>query len=348
MDNEFDTYLVTGGAGFIGSALVHNLISNGNKVVTLDALTYAGNTENLAGVFDNPNHHFVHASILDGDVVATLLREHNPRYVINVAAETHVDRSIDGPRAFIDTNVVGTTTLLDAVREYTKGTNHKTRYVQVSTDEVYGTIAEGEFCETDPFLPNSPYAASKASADLLVRSYVRTFGLNAVITNGSNTYGPRQFPEKLIPLMILNALEGKDLPVYGDGKNIRDWLFVEDHAAGIVAAAKHGKTGQNYNIGGGYELENIKLVTQLCGVLDDFAPKPDGQYDSQIRFVADRPGHDFRYALSTDLAKRELGWSPRIEFETGLSNTVQWYLNNRAWARAITEKTYARDRLGNG
>ena len=255
MPDKPQKFLVTGGAGFIGSALVRLLIRDGHEVVTLDALTYAGNVANLADVMDDPRHTFVEGSICARELVDGLLAQHHPDYLINVAAETHVDRSIDGPEAFIETNVVGTSRLLAAARAHTAGTDAAMRYVQVSTDEVYGTIAEGEFREGDPYRPNSPYAASKAAADLMVRSYVKTYKLDAVITNGSNTYGPRQFPEKLIPLMTLNALEGKQLPVYGDGRNVRDWLYVDDHAHGIIAAARLGESGENYNIGGGTEME---------------------------------------------------------------------------------------------
>ena len=349
MDKSQGTYLVTGGAGFIGSALVRRLIGEGVHVITLDALTYAGNLSNLDGLDETGRHTFVHGSITDRRLVDELLATHRPGYLINVAAETHVDRSIDGPAAFIKTNVVGTANLLDAVRTAGATGGYAPRYVQVSTDEVYGTIRDGEFTEDSPFRPNSPYAASKASADLLVRSYFKTYGMDAVITNGSNTYGPRQFPEKLIPLMVLNAIEGKPLPVYGDGQNVRDWLYVDDHARGILAVARGGAAGCNYNIGGRHEMKNIDLVRMLCATLDAARPKDDGgQYAAQIAFVEDRPGHDFRYALSIDRAESELGWRPDKPFETGFSETVHWYLDNMDWSREIADTKYARERLGRG
>ena len=347
MTTEPRSYLVTGGAGFIGSALVHLLVSRGHRVVTLDLLTYAGNVENLRGLTDTGVHTFIKGSINDRPLVAHLLRDHHIDFLINTAAETHVDRSIDGPEAFIQTNIVGTSSLLDVVLAYVRETKKPIRYVQVSTDEVYGTIQSGAFYEDNPFRPNSPYAASKASADLLVRSYVKTYGLDAVLTNGSNTYGPRQFPEKLIPLMTLNAIEGKPLPVYGDGKNIRDWLYVDDHAKGICAAAEKGKAGENYNIGGAMELENIELVNMLCKHLDRLSPRNDGvPYAQQIKFVEDRPGHDFRYALSTEKAQTELHWHPVTDFKAGFEKTVSWYLANQKWRDLITEQRYARERLG--
>ncbi|MBO6518897.1 MAG: dTDP-glucose 4,6-dehydratase [Rhodospirillales bacterium] len=349
MGEPRSTFLVTGGAGFIGSTLVRMLIGQGQDVITLDALTYAGNRRNLEAMAGDGRHTFVHGSICDRPLVDALLAEHAPDFVINVAAETHVDRSIDGPAAFIETNVVGTAQMLEAVREYGRDKGTAPRYVQVSTDEVYGTIDEGVFTEESPFRANSPYAASKASGDLLVRSYVKTYGMDAVITNGSNTYGPRQFPEKLIPLMVLNAIESKKLPVYGDGRNVRDWLFVEDHARGIIAAARHGQAGHNYNIGGGHEMQNIDLVHMLCAALDRMQARHDGQtYAGQITFVDDRPGHDFRYALSIERARNDLGWQPEKPFDTGFAETIQWYLDNQDWCRDIAETKYARQRLGRG
>ncbi len=348
-----ETFLVTGGAGFIGSALVRQMIGRGDRVINLDALTYAGNRDNLADAADHPDHVFVHGSINDGTMVSGLLDEHRPRAIINVAAETHVDRSIDGPAAFVETNIVGTFQLLEAARAYRDSLDGKERdrfrFVQVSTDEVYGSIDEGEFREGDPYRPNSPYAAAKAGADHLARAYFHTYGLAVVITNGSNTYGPYQFPEKLLPLMILNAIDGKPLPVYGEGANVRDWLYVGDHASGVIAALERGTPGQSYNIGGGNEFPNIEVVRFLCALLDDIRPHSEGRsYTEQIAFVEDRPGHDFRYALSTDKAGEELNWRPEKDFEDGLRATIQWYLDNQGWCRKTTEGLYDRGRLGLG
>ncbi len=348
-----EIYLVTGGAGFIGSALVRRLVGEGHKVVTLDALTYAGNIENLAKIKENKNHIFVRGDIGDGELVSGLLTEYSPRYVINVAAETHVDRSIDGPRQFIDTNIVGTSVLIDEVYRYwQKFENHlcpALRFIQVSTDEVFGSIRDGLFRETDPYRPNSPYAASKAAADHLVLSYWRTYKLPVVITHGSNTYGPYQFPEKLIPLIILNALAGKTLPVYGDGSNVRDWLYVDDHALGIAAIARQGRPGESYNIGGNTERTNLEVINSLCHLLDVIRPKPDGKlYGSQISYVPDRPGHDFRYALDITKASEETAWRPTMNFDRDLARTVDWYIANDSWCQSITETRYARQRLGIG
>jgi len=348
-----DTILVTGGAGFIGSALVRQLVGRGDRVINLDALTYAGNRDTLADIDSHADHVFVHGSINDGNLVSGLLEKHQPRAVINVAAETHVDRSIDGPAAFVETNIVGTFQLLEATRVYREKLGGKERdrfrFVQVSTDEVYGSIDEGEFREGDPYRPNSPYAAAKAAADHLVRAYLHTYGLPVVITNGSNTYGPYQFPEKLLPLMILNAIDAKPLPVYGEGANVRDWLYVDDHASGVIAALERGTPGQNYNIGGGNEFPNIEVVRRLCALLDDIRPHPEGSpYAEQIVFVADRPGHDFRYALNTAKAAEGLNWRPERNFEDGLRATIQWYFDNPDWCRKTTEGLYDRERLGLG
>jgi dTDP-glucose 4,6-dehydratase len=348
-----ETFLVSGGAGFIGSALVRQLIRRGNRVINLDALTYAGNRENLADIDGHQDHVFVHGSINDGNLISRLLEEHRPGAVINVAAETHVDRSIDGPAAFVETNIVGAFQLLEAARDYRGSLGGKEsdrfRFVQVSTDEVYGSIDEGEFREGDPYRPNSPYAAAKAGADHLARAYFHTYGLPVVITNGSNTYGPYQFPEKLLPLMILNAVDGKPLPVYGEGVNIRDWLYVDDHAAGIIATLESGTPGQSYNIGGGNEFLNIEVVKRLCALLDEIRPLPDGRfYAEQITFVEDRPGHDFRYALDTAKAGEGLDWRPEKSFEDGLRATIQWYLDNQDWCRKTTDGLYDRGRLGLG
>ena len=351
--NMTDTYLVTGGAGFIGSTLVRHLIGNGHSVITLDALTYAGNLDNLAMVSDNSAHTFVHGSINDDALVRRLLAKHQPRYVINVAAETHVDRSIDGPAAFIETNVVGTGVLLEASYRYWTALDGAARdlfrYVQVSTDEVFGSIREGLFRESDPYRPNSPYAASKAGADHLAHSYFRTYGLPVMVTHGSNTYGPHQFPEKLIPLMILNALDGKPLPVYGDGSNVRDWLYVDDHAGGIATVAQRGQPGEAYNIGGGTERANLEVVNVLCNLLDAASPRAaPGSYADQITYVTDRPGHDFRYALDIAKISKQVDWTPEVTFGDGLANTVRWYLDNSDWCDAITRTRYSRERLGTG
>lgn len=346
--------LVTGGAGFIGSSIIREALERGHKVVNLDALTYAGGEDNLAEVADHEDYIFVKGSIVDATLVAGILKTHSPSTIINVAAETHVDRSIDDAAAFIETNINGTYNLLDQSHRYVlslgdEATKHF-RYLQVSTDEVYGSIRDGEFVETDPYQPNSPYAASKASADHLVRAYFKTYDLATVITHGSNTYGPRQFPEKLIPLMIQNALEGKSLPIYGDGKNVRDWLYVTDHAKGILDAARKGTPGESYNIGGGVELENITLVNQIIDILDQLCPPSDGSsYRDLITYVADRPGHDFRYALNISKATSALSWKPVESFKNGLQQTIDWYLGNQAWTekRRMNVHNGSRQGLGN-
>lgn len=345
------TVLITGGAGFIGSAVVRALLSRDVHVVNLDALTYAANRKNVEINDSNAAHEFVHGSINNETLVTALLQKHTPSAIINVAAETHVDRSIDGPQAFVDTNIQGTFQLLECVRHYLQTTDETTRdafrFLQVSTDEVFGSVAGGLSTETDPYRPNSPYAASKAAADHLVRSYFKTYGLATLTTHGSNTYGPRQFPEKLIPLMILNAIDGKSLPVYGDGSNVRDWLFVDDHAAGIVEALENGKAGESFNIGGGTERRNIDTVKNLCALLDEMQPCVTGKtYANQIAYVTDRPGHDQRYALDCTKASDALGWQPRITFEIGMRTTVAWYLAHQDWCRSITQSTYDRHRLG--
>jgi dTDP-glucose 4,6-dehydratase len=344
------TILLTGGAGFIGSNLVRHLIDNGHTVINLDLLTYAGSLENLTGVPEGEQYRFVHGSIGDKGLVESLLTEHQPDAIINVAAETHVDRSIDDPDVFIDTNIVGLHTLLRLARYYWAGLHgeKKTgfRFLQVSTDEVYGSVSTGLSKEDDPFRANSPYAAAKASGDLLVRSYHKTYGLPTLITNGSNTYGPNQFPEKLIPLTILKAIGSEPLPIYGDGKNVRDWLFVQDHCRGISHILMTGKPGQNYNIGGSDERPNIEVVRTLCAVLDRLAPRADGAaYRKQITFVADRPGHDFRYALNTGLAE-DLGWKTLTNFQTGLETTVTWYLDNQPWCQSVIESKEQLSRIG--
>jgi len=351
--------LITGGAGFIGSALVRWLLSDEagperekmelEKLVNFDALTYAGNPANLDSVRNHPLYRFVQGDITDAKLVEQVFREHEISAVIHLAAESHVDRSIDDPSQFIKTNVEGTYRLLDTARRlWPKGTEN--RFLHVSTDEVFGTLKPEDpaFCETTPYAPNSPYAASKAASDHLARAYHETYGLAVLTSNCSNNYGPHQFPEKLIPLMILNALEGKPLPVYGDGKQIRDWLYVEDHARALVAVLTCGTPGEVYTIGGGNEMTNLALVRMLCEGLETRRPRAKGRYEDLITFVKDRPGHDRRYAIDAAKARRELGWSPRETLATGLGRTLDWYLANRAWCDAITQGTYQRDRLGLG
>ncbi|MBF0381059.1 MAG: dTDP-glucose 4,6-dehydratase [Magnetococcales bacterium] len=345
-----NTILVTGGAGFIGSNLVRHLLNSNFRVINLDLLTYAGSLENLVGLKEGDEYRFVHGSIGNKKLVESLLREHSPDAIVNVAAETHVDRSIDDPDVFIETNIVGLHTLLRLARYYWDGLEGDKkagfRFLQVSTDEVYGSVVSGHSVEDDPFRANSPYAAAKASGDLLVRSYNKTYNLPTLITNGSNTYGPNQFPEKLIPLTILKAIGGDSLPIYGDGKNVRDWLFVGDHCRGIAHVLQHGDAGKNYNIGGSDERENIDVVSYLCSVLDRLSPRKDGvKYEKQIKFVADRPGHDFRYALDTARA-RGLGWRTMTDFQQGLGETVRWYLDNQEWCRKVAANSDPLSRIG--
>ncbi|MDR0247482.1 MAG: dTDP-glucose 4,6-dehydratase [Burkholderiales bacterium] len=337
--------LVTGGAGFIGSNFVLNwLAQSAEPVLNLDKLTYAGNLGNLAALKDNARHVFVRGDIGDGALLARLLNEYRPRAILHFAAESHVDRSIHGPADFIQTNVVGTFALLEATRAYWSALSETEkgafRFLHVSTDEVYGSLNSDDpaFSETTPYAPNSPYSASKASSDHLVRAYHHTYGLPTLTTNCSNNYGPRQFPEKLIPLMIVNALAGKSLPVYGDGQNVRDWLYVGDHCAAIRAVLERGVSGDVYNIGGSAEMKNLDVVHTLCRVLTTLRPGRD--FASQIMFVKDRPGHDRRYAINADKIRRELGWQPAETFESGLARTVRWYLNNEAWLTNITSKAY--------
>ncbi len=351
--------LVTGGCGFIGSNFIRQrLMEKGSglhRLVNLDALTYAGNLANLVDLVTDPRYVFVQGDIGDERLTARLLAEHAIDAVVNFAAESHVDRSIDSPEPFIQTNVVGTLRLLNQARlHWSRLPDMKKntfRFLHVSTDEVYGSLAPGApaFTEEHNFEPNSPYAASKAASDHLVRAYQHTYGLPTLTTNCSNNYGPYHFPEKLIPLIILNALEGKNLPVYGDGMQIRDWLYVEDHAAAIWLVLHQGRVGETYNIGGLNEQPNIAIVTKICELLDRKSPRADGQgYAQQLMHVPDRPGHDRRYAIDCTKIKRELGWSPRESFASGIEKTVDWYLLNRAWAAEITAKKYARERLGTG
>ena len=348
--------MVTGGAGFIGSAVIRHIIQNSqDEVVNIDKLTYAGNLESLADVCDNSRYAFEQVDICNRTEVDRVLREYQPDAIMHLAAESHVDRSIDGPADFIETNIVGTYTLLEAARQYWQSLEGECRknfrFHHISTDEVYGDLEDPEnmFTEQTPYAPSSPYSASKASSDHLVRAWHRTYGLPVLLTNCSNNYGPYHFPEKLIPLVILNALEGKPLPVYGKGEQIRDWLFVEDHARALYIVLTEGKTGETYNIGGHNEKRNIDVVQAICDLLEDLAPdKPSGltQYSDLITFVLDRPGHDLRYAIDATKIQRELGWFPEETFETGIRKTVQWYLNNLDWCRRVQDGSYQRERLG--
>ena len=346
--------IVTGGAGFIGSALIRYLIRETDvEVMNLDKLTYAGNPASLREVDDSPRYHFTRADICDGAAVKKLFREFRPDAIMHLAAESHVDRSIDGPLEFVRTNVLGTATLLDAALEYWKtlpeDKKQSFRFQHISTDEVYGSLgATGLFTENTPYDPRSPYSASKASSDHMVRAWHHTFGLPVLLSNCSNNYGPYHFPEKLIPLVILNALDGKELPIYGKGENIRDWLFVEDHARALWLIDRKGRVGETYNIGGRNERTNLQVVRAICRILDELRPKASGSYADQITFVTDRPGHDLRYAIDADKLRNELGWEPREDFDSGLKLTVKWYLENDWWWRPIREGKYSGERLGKG
>ena len=346
------TWLVTGGAGFIGGNFVLEAVAEGHRVVNLDALTYAGNLDTLAPLQGHPGHEFVHGDIGDRALVARLLQEHRPDAIINFAAESHVDRSIDGPGAFVQTNVVGTLGLLECARDYWKGLGQMSaarfRFLHVSTDEVYGSLGEtGKFTETTPYAPNSPYSASKAASDHLVRAFHHTYGLPVLTTNCSNNYGPYQFPEKLIPLIIARALAGEPLPVYGDGLNVRDWLYVGDHCAAIRTVLGGGRVGETYNVGGDAERENLTVVKTICALLDARRPLPDGRArESLITFVADRPGHDRRYAIDASKLKGELGWSPSVTFEEGIARTVDWYLGHQDWVARVLDGSYRLERIG--
>ena len=346
--------LLTGGAGFIGSAVVRHIIKNtDDEVLNLDKLTYAGNLESLNEISGNPRYQFQQVDICDADKLADVFTMFKPDVVMHLAAESHVDRSIDGPTAFIQTNIVGTYTLLEAARQYWQGLEEskKThfRFHHISTDEVYGDL-EGTtdlFTETTSYAPSSPYSASKASSDHLVRAWQRTYGLPTIVTNCSNNYGPYHFPEKLIPLVILNALDGKPLPIYGKGDQIRDWLFVEDHARALYKVVTEGVVGETYNIGGHNEKQNIEVVKTICKILDELKPQVNGQaYESLITFVKDRPGHDLRYAIDATKIQNELGWTPAETFETGIRKTVEWYLNNLDWCHRVQDGSYQRERLG--
>ena len=356
-----ETMIVTGGAGFIGSNFVRvALARTERRVVVFDKLTYAGNLASLEDVAREPRFAFVEGDIADRTAVQALYAQHRPTWVVNFAAESHVDRSIDRPRDFVETNVLGTFELLDVARRYCTeldaAARARFRFLHVSTDEVYGTLGPtGMFSETTPYAPNSPYAASKAAADHFVRAFHETYGLPVLITNCSNNYGPYQYPEKLIPLMLLNAVEGKPLPIYGDGGNIRDWLFVEDHCDGILLILERGCIGAKYNIGGENERTNLELVDRLCAVLEELLParqnaalvaKGVARYENLKTFVTDRPGHDRRYAIDATRIREELGWQPRHDFEAGIRRTVRWYLDHRGWCAAVQAGQYGRERLG--
>jgi len=345
--------IVTGGAGFIGSAVIRQYINQTeHEVINLDALTYAGNLESLAEVDSSPRYCFEHVNICDVKELQRVFEEHQPDAIMHLAAESHVDRSIDGPAAFIQTNIVGTYNLLDAAKKYWDGLGDdkksRFRFHHVSTDEVYGDLDEsGYFTEETSYKPSSPYSASKASSDHLVRAWHRTYGLPVVITNCSNNYGPYQFPEKLIPLVTLNALEGKSLPVYGRGNQVRDWLHVDDHACALRLVLEQGKNGETYNIGGHNEKTNLEVVKTICSLLDKLKPdSPHVPHESLITFVTDRPGHDLRYAIDADKIAAELGWTPQETFESGIEKTIKWYLSNGEWCQHVQDGSYQRERLG--
>ncbi|ARC91063.1 dTDP-glucose 4,6-dehydratase [Vibrio coralliilyticus] len=352
--------IVTGGAGFIGSAVIRHIIKNtSDSVVNVDKLTYAGNLESLKEVDSSERYAFEQVDICNRSELDRVFKEHSPDAVMHLAAESHVDRSIDGPAAFIETNIVGTYSLLEATRTYWNTLNEEQknqfRFHHISTDEVYGDLPHPDevevgtslpmFLENTPYSPSSPYSASKASSDHLVCAWLRTYGLPTIVTNCSNNYGPYHFPEKLIPLVILNALEGKELPIYGKGDQIRDWLFVEDHARALYKVLTEGKVGETYNIGGHNEKKNIEVVNTICDILDILVPK-ESSYAEQITYVQDRPGHDRRYAIDSSKIQKELGWTPEETFETGLRKTVQWYLDNPAWCKNVQDGSYLRERLG--
>lgn len=345
--------IVTGGAGFIGSAVVRLAVKKGYEVVNLDALTYASCLANVAEVDQSPLYSFENVDIRNRDELDRVFREHQPTAVMHLAAESHVDRSIDGPADFVETNITGTFNMLEAARKYweEQGRPDTFRFHHISTDEVFGTLSDNKddlFTECTAYDPRSPYSASKASSDHLVRAWHETYGLPVVITNCSNNYGPYHFPEKLVPVVILNALAGKDLPIYGDGSNVRDWLYVEDHADALLTVIERGELGRSYNIGGENERTNLELVKTLCAILDDLRPKAEGSYADQITFVTDRPGHDARYAIDPTRIREELGWRPSVTIEEGMRRTVEWYLTNEDWWRALQDRDGVGKRLGTG
>jgi dTDP-glucose 4,6-dehydratase len=346
------TWLVTGGAGFIGGNFVLDAVARGVRIINVDLLTYAGNLDTLGAIADHPDHVFVQGDIGDAALITSLLAQYQPQSVINFAAESHVDRSIDGPAAFVQTNVVGTLALLEAVRDYWRGLQGVDRdgfrFLHVSTDEVYGSLGDtGRFTEDTAYAPNSPYSASKAASDHLVRAFHHTYGLPVLTTNCSNNYGPYQFPEKLVPLIIARALAGGPLPVYGDGRNVRDWLYVGDHCTAIGAVLDGGRVGETYNVGGDAEMQNIEVVNTICALLDERRPRGDGlPRSSQIVFVKDRPGHDRRYAIDASKLKRELGWQPAHTFAQGIADTVDWYLDHQDWVSRVLDGSYRLERIG--
>lgn len=350
--SKIETLLVTGGAGFIGSNFIHMALAQGKRIINVDSLTYAGNLESLKPIEENTNYTFIQGDIADNQLVGNLLSTHHPNSVVNFAAESHVDRSIDGPAQFIQTNIVGTFQLLDTVKKYwidlAEEEKRTFRFLHISTDEVFGSLDDnGFFTERTPYAPNSPYSASKASSDHLVRAYHHTYGLPVLTTNCSNNYGPYQFPEKLIPLMLLNALAGKPLPIYGDGSNVRDWLYVEDHCRAILKVLDKGTIGETYNVGGYSEKTNLDIVHTICDLLDSEQPRSDEKsYREQIVFVKDRPGHDRRYAIDASKIKREVGWVPAETFDSGIQKTIRWYLNNFEWCQRVTDGSYRGERLG--
>ena len=347
-------YFITGGCGFIGSNFIHHLIENklADQIINLDKMTYAGNIENLNAIEKNKNYHFIKGDICSKTIVRNILEKYNPDVLIHFAAESHVDRSIEGPSEFVQTNIVGTLTLLNETNHWLKRNKkyliENFRFIHISTDEVYGSLGrKGKFKEDTAYDPSSPYSASKAGSDHLVRSWYKTYDFPAIITNCSNNYGPYQFPEKLIPLMIINCLKEKSLPVYGEGVNVRDWLYVRDHCEAIQTVASKGQLGETYNIGGNNEIKNIDIVEIICDLLDQkFPSKKGGSYKKLINFVEDRPGHDFRYAIDATKIKNTLGWVPKENFETGIKKTIEWYLANESWWDAIHKNTYRQDRLG--